>query len=198
MRSILRGFWEWYQRHYLATLVITTAVFLLQVFHLYWLFTHVILQKLTGQSFFAFPPAGMVVYVVADYLEIPALVSASVLYLYDLRRRITGRSLLYLLLLNTQWIHMLWITDEVVVSTFARDGWITWNAAVAWVAILIDYLEVPVIIDTLRKIYAERGLIWLRVRRRFAGPLAPDRNGPTPAASLPGLGRLVPYDESTK
>lgn len=172
LRHVARRFWAWYQRHYLATLILTTAAFLLQIFHLYWLASEVILERLTGHSYFVFPEAGMIVYVLADYLEIPALVSASLLYVYELRRGLRLRGLVYLLLLNTQWIHMAWITDDVVVRTLGQTSLFSWNAAVAWVAILIDYLEVPVIVDTLRKVYAQRRVIWQRVRRR-SGRTAP-------------------------
>ena len=160
MRNAWDRFWRWYQRHYLATLVLTTGVFLLQLFHLYWLFSDVIVTKLTGHSAFVFPRAGMFVYVLADYLEIPALVAATLLYVYELRRGVTPRAVLYVVLLNTQWIHMFWITDQVVVDTFAGHGLLAWNAVVAWVAILIDYLEVPVIVDTLRKVAKQRHGLW--------------------------------------
>jgi hypothetical protein len=180
------GFWAWYQRHYLATLVITTAIFLLQAFHLYWLFSDVILQRLTGHSAFVFPEAGMVLYVLADYLEIPALISASLLYVFELRRRPGWRPLSMLLLLNTQWVHMLWITDDVVVRSFASTSLFSWGSAAAWVAILIDYLEVPIMVDTLRRVYAERHVLWRRIRRRLGGGLGPEKSG---ARSE----RLVPF-----
>ena len=41
--------------------------------------------------------------------------------------------------------------------------------ALAWVAILIDYLEVPVIVDTLRKVWRERAEIIARIRRNAFG-----------------------------
>ena len=175
-------FWAWHRRHYWAVLLITTGVFLLQLFHLYWLFTDVVLQKLTGRSYYSFSTAGALASLLADYLEIPTLVSASLLYIADLRRRFALRSLLYLLMLNTQWAHMLWITDEVVVQTFAQHSLFTWNAAVAWVAILIDFLEVPVILDTLHRVWVDRREIWAGLARRrwrravAAGPVAPGRN----------------------
>ncbi len=59
---------------------------------------------------------------------------------------------------------MLWITDAVVVDTFAGRSLVPWSAFVAWVAILIDYLELPVILDTLRKVYQQRLEIRTRVR----------------------------------
>src|SRR5919202_1701262 len=117
IRALFGRFWEAYHRHYLATLTVTTAVFLLQLFHLYWL-----------------------------------------------RRQVTFRALLYVILLNTQWIHMFWITDQVVVDNFAGHGLISWNGVVAWIAILIDYLEVPVIIDSLIKVFRARHEIWARIR----------------------------------
>jgi hypothetical protein len=186
LRDLSRRFWAWYQRHYVATLVITTAVFLLQIFHLYWLFTDVVLQRLTGRSYFVFPEQGMIVYVLADYLEIPALLSASLLYVYELRRGFLWRSLFLLLLLNTQWIHLFWITDDVVVRTFAHVSILSWTSALAWVAILIDYLELPVIADTLRRVFAERRVLWRRLKRRLG--LRPRT---TPAAGpLKGAGTI--------
>ena len=179
IRALFSRFWEAYHRHYLATLTVTTAVFLLQLFHLYWLFTDVVLRRLTGQSHFVFPQSGMIAYVLADYLEIPALVSASLLYVYELRRQVTFRALLYVILLNTQWIHMFWITDQVVVDTFAGHGLISWNGVVAWIAILIDYLEVPVIVDTLVKVFRARHEIWSRIRANTVG-----RRAPAPEGSL--------------
>jgi len=186
LRGLSGRFWDWYQRHYLATLVITTAVFLLQAFHLYWLFTDVILKRLTGHSAFVFSEAGTVVYVLADYLEIPALLSASLLYVYELRRRPGWRPFALLMLLNTQWVHMLWITDDVVVRSFANTSFLSWGSAVAWVAILIDYLEVPVMVDSLRRIYVERHVLWRRIRRRLGG-------GTGRGAGGARSGRLVPF-----
>ena len=167
-RRALKAFWEWYQRNYLAVLVITTAVFLLQIAHLYWLFTDVVLERLAGRSYYGSGPiasATEVVSLFADYLEVPTLVSASLLYLNELRRRFSWSALGYLVLLNSQWAHIIWITDEVVVQTFAGPSRIEWNATVAWVAILIDFLEVPVILDTLRRVWIERH----EIRARLAG-----------------------------
>ena len=55
--------------------------------------------------------------------------------------------------LNSQWLHIFWITDEYVSAELAGagaasalPGWL------AWVAILIDYLELPVIYDTLKRL----------------------------------------------
>jgi hypothetical protein len=163
-QSALDPFWRWYRRHYLATLVFTTIVFSLQVLHLYWLLSDVVVVRLFGQSPFYLPPVPPVAYALVDLLEVPALLSASSLYLFELRSRITPRSLLMLALLNTQWLHMFWLTDEVVVATLTHQNLVAWNAAVAWVAILIDYLEVPVMVDSARKVYRERAAIWRLLR----------------------------------
>jgi hypothetical protein len=59
----------------------------------------------------------------------------------------------------------------VVVETFAHTGLFQWNALVAWVAILIDFLEVPVILDTLRRVWVERHEIVARLRRGDRRPV---------------------------
>ena len=61
--------------------------------------------------------------------------------------------MLYLAFLNSQWLHIFWITDEFVVST-NEDMATALPAWLAYVAILIDYLELPVIYDTFRKMRA--------------------------------------------
>lgn len=164
-----RALTDWLDRHYLAALVVTTVAFLLQIFHLYWLFAAVIMEKLTGQSWFSFPKDLNFVYVVADYLEVPALISTSILYLNNFRRDRTFKAIFYVFLLNTQWLHLFWITDNFVVQSFSDNGMFSWNAWVAWVAILIDYLEVPVIIEMLKQIYDERAEIGHRMRVRLMG-----------------------------
>jgi hypothetical protein len=171
VRALLRRFWSWYQHHYLAVLVLTTAVFLIQLFHLYWLFTDVVLQRLFGRSFYPHGAVGdalQFVSLLADYLEVPTLVSASLLYVNELRRGFTWRALAYLFMLNTQWIHIYWITDEVVVQYFVGSVPPQWNQLLAWIAILIDFMEVPVIVDTLRRVWRERGRITSRIRSRLA------------------------------
>ena len=177
LRGGVKRFWRWYQRHYLAVLVVTTGVFLLQLFHLYWLFTDVVLQRLTGQSYFGQGAVAEVVglsSLIADYLEIPTLISASLLYVNELRRKgFTWRAVGFLFMLNTQWLHIFWITDEVVVQYFAGPVAPQWAPARAWIAILIDFLELPVIYDTLRRVWRERGAIAARVRSRLGGSAQP-------------------------
>ena len=162
-------FWRWYRRHYLATLVFTTLLFLLQLFHLYWLFTDVILKRITGQSYFIFPERFLVVYVLIDYLEIPTHLSAMVLYFFEFRHGVQAKSLFFFVLLQFHWIHLFWITDDVVVRTMTAHSVLAWGSFAAWVAILIEYLEVPIIVDRLRQVWIERHAILRRLRRRLAG-----------------------------
>jgi hypothetical protein len=69
-----------------------------------------------------------------------------------LRKGWNWKSFIFLLFLNSQWLHIFWITDEFVVNEFTGEEAISslpvW---LAWVAILIDYLELPVIYDTMKK-----------------------------------------------
>jgi hypothetical protein len=137
-------------------LSLATGLFLIQIFHLYWLFTDVILVRLTGESYFVFPAIWGVVSTLLDYSEIPAIISTSILYIHLLRQNFTWKNLLYLLFINIQWLHILWITDEVVVETFELHFQLFhWATVIAWIAILIDYLELPVIYDTAKRLAIE-------------------------------------------
>lgn len=145
------GFWGWYERHYTLNLGLTTALFALQIVHLYWLATDVIAGRLLGYSLFN--PSQLYEYliIVVDYTEVPALVSTSLLYIYELRKKFSWKAVAFLLFLNSQWLHLFWITDEFVVNQFAGRPDTVLPAWLAWVAILIDYLELPVIVDTVMK-----------------------------------------------
>ena len=150
--SATQRFWAWYERHYALTLALTTFLFALQVVHLWWLATHVIALRLLGESFFYTNPFIQTVIILVDYTEIPALVSTTLLYLFELRKQFSWKALLFIVFLNSQWLHLFWITDEFVIEQFAgrHDGTVL-PAWLAWVAILIDYLELPVIVDTFLK-----------------------------------------------
>lgn len=147
------SFWEWYERHYLLNMVIASGLFVLQLVHLYWLGADPIALRLTDHSFF--DPHGLLRYLiyVIDYTEIPALVAVSLVYVNELRRGLDWRPLLFLLFLNSQWLHIFWITDEYVSNELSGDPAVSSLPAwLAWVAILIDYLELPVIFDTLKRL----------------------------------------------
>lgn len=130
---------------------LTAGLFVLQLVHLYWLSADVVIPRLAGIDFFHFTELWQVLIVLVDYTEIPALIAGTLLYLKH-------RNLFYLLLINSQWLHLFWITDEFIIEQFLAAPKATilpiW---LAWAAIAIDYLELPVIVDTIRKVvYSKR------------------------------------------
>ena len=148
-------FFAWYERHYAPNVGVAAGLFLLQLVHLYWLSADVVARKLTGESYWEIDGWLAPVILLVDYTEIPALLSVSLIYANELRKRFEWRSVLLLLFLNSQALHILWITDEFVVGELVRGGggsglpgWL------AWLAIGIDYLELPVILDILGKFAA--------------------------------------------
>lgn len=148
-------FWSWYDKNYGLNLTIASGLFLLQVAHLYWLATHVVLVRLTGHDLFFLPTTKLstAIFSIIDYTEIPALISVSLVYLRDIHHQHRPvRAWLYLFLLNIQWLHLFWLTDEVVIQTFTGTAPIPFHPLAAWVAIAIDYFEVPVIFSTLFKL----------------------------------------------
>lgn len=161
MKSAWTQFWAWYERHYTVNVTIAALLFLLQLIHLYWLGADVIAERLTGDSYW--DPSATLQWAIffVDYTEIPVLVSVSLVYVNDLRKGHRFKPILMLLLLNSQWLHIFWITDEFVVNSFAGQATATsLPAALAWFAILIDYAELPVIYDTLKRM-----VVALRERR---------------------------------
>lgn len=164
--SFITRFWQWYERYYTLNVSIAAGLFLLQLVHLYWLTTDVIFLRLMGESYFNPSPFWEYIIIIVDYAEIPAILSTSVVYINEIRTRTRTSNLAYhipwlrpvvfLLLINSQWLHLFWITDEFIVSRFVTHGL---NSAtttylpvwLAWIAIFIDYLELPVIFDTVRK-----------------------------------------------
>ena len=154
-QGFVARFWRWYERHYRLNLVLTTALFMLQLIHLYWLTTHVVAFGLLGKSLFSPPPFWQYLIIIVDYTEIPGLISTSLLYLYEFRRKRNPMYLWFLFLLNSQWIHLFWITDTFVINTFRGIGSGGIPPWLAWVAIFIDYLELPVIFDTTRRVFLE-------------------------------------------
>lgn len=152
----MRGFWAWYERHYVFNLALATFLFALQLIHLYWLTTHVLALRLFGHSWFTPTPFWQYAIVIVDYAEIPALLSTSILYAFELSRRFSWRSVWFLVALNLQWLHLFWITDEFIISQWMgipEHRAILLPAWLAWVALVIDYLELPVIIDTFSRLF---------------------------------------------
>lgn len=147
-------FWAWYERHYTLNITIAAILFTLQLIHLYWLTTHVVFLKLFSVSLFSPPPFWELIIIFVDYTEIPALVTTSLVYIHEIRKKYNLRSLIYLIFIYSQFLHIFWITDEIVEArlTGAPEATILpiW---LAWIAILIDYLELPVIFETLGKAF---------------------------------------------
>lgn len=154
---MIRKFWNFYERHYTLNVTIAAGLFTLQLVHLYWLTTHVVTFKLFGLDLFNPPPFWETIIILVDYTEIPALVSTSFVYINELRKKYNFKSILFLIFLYSQFLHIFWITDELVQSRLTGSAETTilplW---LAYVAIAIDYLELPVIFETLKKAFMAR------------------------------------------
>lgn len=153
MKQLINRFFDWYEKHYLINLIVVGGLFVLQVIHLYWLAADVVAAKLVGVKFFPASQFWQTVLAVVDYTEIPALLGAGLIYLDELKAKPSFKPILFLSLLLSQFLHIFWITDEVVIGILTGSHHATWPVWLAWVAILVDYGEVPVIIDTVRKIF---------------------------------------------
>ena len=149
MASFLDKFWSWYEKHLTLNIAFASFLFSWQVVHLGWLFSDVIFPRLFGVSLWHLHGFWEKAILVVDYTEIPALASTGLIYINNLRKKYDSKSLLFLVLLGSQVFHIFWITDEFVVSTFTGGGeFVNIPPALAWIAIMIDYLEVPVMIET--------------------------------------------------
>lgn len=148
--NIIKKFFDWYNNNYQLNLRVATLLFLLQIGHLIWLTCNVVLFRLFGVQWF--PPQLDWLVATVDYTEIPALISVSLIYINDIfLGKATKKTWLYLLLLNSQWFHLFWITDEVVVENFTGQALVPIPAWLSWIAIMVDYLEIPVMYDTIKK-----------------------------------------------
>ena len=156
MSKLFENFWQWYEKHYTLNVTIAAILFTLQLIHLYWLTTHVVFFRLFGINLFSPPPFWETIIILVDYTEIPALITTSLVYINELRKKYQLKSVLYLIFLNSQFLHIFWITDEFVEGrlTGAPEATILplW---LAFIAIAIDYLELPVIFETLAKALKE-------------------------------------------
>lgn len=151
MKEVFSRFWSWYRSHKLLNNGVVVGLFLLQLVHLYWLTVHVVFFRLFGKSYFDLTGIWQILILVVDYTEIPALILTSIFYVNKYKEKKEWKSLLYLFFLNSQWIHLFWITDEFVVEQFSGVSGVAFPHWLAWVAIFIDYLELPVIFDTIKQ-----------------------------------------------
>ncbi len=147
---IVKKFFGWYNNNYELNLRLATLLFILQIVHLIWLTSNVVAFRLSGAHWF--PPELDWVVAAVDYTEIPALISVSFIYINEIfLGKATKKTWLFLLLLNSQWLHLFWITDEVVMENFMGQAVVAIPLWLAWIAISIDYLELPVMYDTIKK-----------------------------------------------
>ena len=153
MRDLWSQFFDWYERNYTINVAVAASLFVLQLVHLYWLTTDVVFLRLFDESLFNPDGVFYALILLVDYTEIPALIGVSLIYINELRKGFSWKPLLFLFFLNSQWLHIFWITDEFVVNEFAgAAAGSSLPVWLAWVAILIDYLELPVIYDTMKKL----------------------------------------------
>lgn len=144
----LVSFWHKYEN---LNLKVAFVLISLQLVHLYWLTSDVVVKRLTGEGP-GLTQSGplLAFFILIDYIEIPALAAGMTYYVLSIYKHEKGsvKNALFLAMLAVQVFHIFWITDEVVYDTFfgsASGVEIPYYAA--WVAILIDYLELPVIGD---------------------------------------------------
>lgn len=154
--GMLKRFWHWYEDNYALNVGIAAVLFTLQIVHLYWLTTDVVTARLWGLDLFpGNSPLVEWLLIIVDYTEIPAIITTSLVYINDLRQKFAWKSFTYLVFVDIQLLHIFWITDEFIVNEFFTGGTLlpVW---LAWVAIFIDYLELPVIYETIKKFIQAR------------------------------------------
>ena len=157
LKKIASSFFSWYERNYTFNLGIASFLFIWQLVHLYWLTVHVVFLRLFGVSLLPLEGIWEFLIIFADYTEIPALLSTSLIYIHSLTKKFTWRNILFLVFINSQWLHLFWITDEFVIEQFTSASVAILPIWLAWFAIFIDYLELPVIFDTVKKFFASLG-----------------------------------------
>ncbi|MBI2674377.1 MAG: hypothetical protein HYX22_01405 [Candidatus Yanofskybacteria bacterium] len=153
MRKYINHFWNWYEENLRINIGIAAGLFVWQLIHLSWLTTDIVFERLFSSSLLNISGFWEYAIIAVDYTEIPALITVSLIYINELRQgRDTNKSILFLALLNSQWLHLFWITDEFVIAHF-RGEHSNFPLWLAWVAIMIDYLELPVMYDTIKKFF---------------------------------------------
>lgn len=154
----LVGFWRRYES---LNLKVAFVLISLQLVHLYWLTADVVVKMITGESALSVSGPLLAFFIVIDYIEIPALIAGLTYYALNIyKREKAAKNALLLAMLAVQVFHIFWITDEVVYNTFfGTPSAFEIPYYAAWVAILIDYLELPVIADLFYRtiIKGERG-----------------------------------------
>ena len=154
VKKYINYFWNWYEENLHLNISVAAGLFVWQLVHLVWLTGDIVTERLFSGALFNLSGVWEYLIVVVDYTEIPALITVSLVYINELRRgKDVFKSILFLILLNSQWLHLFWITDEFVVSQFGGTVEIILPAWLAWTAITIDYLELPIMYDTIKKFF---------------------------------------------
>lgn len=149
--GIFKNFLSWYEKNYKFNLYLVTFLFLWQLVHLYWMTMNVVLFRIFGHEFWHVGAFGNLFISLVDYTEIPAIILTSIFYIHELSKKFSWKHFIFLIFLNSQWLHLFWITDEIVFAQFSGTALIFIPVWLSWIAILIDYLELPVIIDSVKK-----------------------------------------------
>ena len=142
-------FWHKYEH---LNLKIAFVLISLQLIHLYWLTADVVVKRLAQDESPGLSQTGLLFlfFIVIDYIEIPGLIAGLTYYglsFYKNKGK-RPRNALFFVLLAVQVFHIFWITDEVVYETFFGPSTaLQLPYLAAWAAILVDYLELPVIAD---------------------------------------------------
>lgn len=154
MRRFFVKFFDWYEKYTEQNTLIAAALFATQILHLVWLALFVIADRLLGHPLWEPSSFWETLLIFFDYFEIPAIGATTLLYINKLRKsEEVAKSIRNLVFLNSQWLHIFWITDEFVIDklTGAAEYATILPIWIAWAAILIDYLELPVIFDTTKE-----------------------------------------------
>lgn len=147
-------FWGWYEKYYSVNIYFAAVLFSWQLIHLYWLSTDVVAVLLLETSYWKVSGLWKILIIIVDYTEIPALLSVSLVYISKLRMSLDRNAIMMLFFTNIQWLHLFWITDKFVIAQFKNSTAWSFPDWLGWLAIIIDYLELPVIYDIVKQILA--------------------------------------------
>jgi len=81
---VFKKFINFYLRYQNINLKISFILISLQLLHLYWLTTDVVIYRLTGIDYFVGLSDFILLFIIIDYIEIPALVSGIIYYFFAL------------------------------------------------------------------------------------------------------------------
>lgn len=174
MKQVFARFFDWYEKYTEQNTIIVAALFATQILHLVWLTLFVVADRLTGQPIWEPSDFFETLLIFFDYFEIPAIVATSIFYTNKLRKNEAAlKAVRNLLFINSQWLHIFWITDEIVIDKFtgAAEYATVLPVWLAWLAIMIDYLELPVIYDTAKE---SSKIIKKHLQRISTRPKPPD------------------------